>query len=389
LPLVSNGVNLLYITNARIPTEKAHGIQIMKMCEAFTKAGIEQELIIPGRFNWIKEDPFDYYGIARNFKIKKLPCFDLIPFHKHLGHFGLWLESLTFFFSAVFYLFFKKRDFVIYTRDKFLSPISFFKKNLIFEAHSFPGNYFLYSLFLKRLKGVVVITEKLKERFMEHGIAGNKILVAPDGVDFGMFDIGESQAACREKLGLPQDKKIVLYTGHLYEWKGANTLLEAARNFQFSISNFQFIFVGGTKEDIESFKDKARDLKNVLVVGHRHYSEIPYWLKAADVLVLPNSGKIEISRHWTSPMKLFEYMASKRPIVASDLPSIREILNEQNSVLAKPDNPEQLAQAIKEVLQNHELSDRISAKSFEDAKEFTWQKRAEKIYEYFFKEDKK
>ncbi|MBI2450078.1 MAG: glycosyltransferase family 4 protein [Candidatus Nealsonbacteria bacterium] len=372
-------MTLLYITNSRIPTEKAHGIQVMKMCEALAKES-NVELVVPERYNWIKERPFDYYGIAETFRIKKLPCLDLIRFHKHIGHFGLWLEGLTFFFPALIYIIFKKAD-IIYSRDKFLLPFSFFKKNIIFEAHTFPKRYFLYFPFLKKLKGMVVITHGLKNLFVKNGISPEKILVAPDGVDLTKFEIRSTKSETRRMLNLPLDKKIVLYAGHLYEWKGVQTLSEAS---QYLPENVDVYFVGGTKEDVEKFK-----IKNLNVVGHRPYPEIPLWLQAADVLVLPNSGKEEISRKWTSPLKMFEYMASGIPIVASDLPSIREVLNEDNAVLVEPDSPEKLAEGIKIVLQDHNLSDKILAKAFEDVKEFTWQKRAQKIYENCFLEKNK
>ena len=371
---------ILYISNARIPTEKAHGIHIMKMCEAFASAA-EFELVIPPRFNKIKEDPFKYYGIKRNFKIKKIPCIDLIPWDKYFKYFGLgylplWLESFTFSLSVFFYLLFKKAD-IIYARDKSLLFISSFWRNFIFEAHTFPKNYFLYAIFLKRLKGLVVITHKLKGLFAERGMEPDKILVAPDGVDLKQFDIKDVKEECRKKLNLPFDKKIVLYSGHLYAWKGAQILAEASKYLR---NDVEIYFVGGTAEDIQKFKIQIDGYPiSIKIVGHRPHSEIPFWLKAADVLVLPNSGKEEISKHWTSPLKMFEYMASGGPIVASDLPSIREILNEENAILVEPDNPSALAQGIKDVLNNHSLSDKISRKAFLDVQQYTWKKRVEKI----------
>lgn len=121
------------------------------------------------------------------------------------------------------------------------------------------------------------------------------------------------------------------------------------------------------------------------MVGHRPHQEIPYWLKAADVLVLPNSAKEKISRFYTSPLKLFEYMASGTPIVASDLPSIREVLNEKNAVLVKPDSPEFLTAGIMKVLENPYLSDKISKQAFQDVQNYTWEKRAEKILRFIKK----
>ena len=371
-------MKLIYIANARIPTEKAHGIQIMQMCSAFAKNN-EVELVIPRRVNWIKEDPFEYYGIERNFSITKLPCLDLIPFDKYIGHLGMWIESLTFNLFVFPYILFKKAD-IIYTRDKFLLPLCLFLGNIIFEAHTFPKNYFLYSPFLKKVKGVVVITQGLKDLFVKWGISADKVLVVPDGVDLRKFQITNSKSQIRERLGLPQNKKIVLYTGHLYSWKGAQILAEASRYLP---EDVEVYFVGGTKEDIEKFKVRCSNRSNVRIVGHRPHSEIPYWLKGADVLVLPNSGKEEISKNWTSPLKMFEYMASKTPIVASDLPSIREILNEENAVLAEPDNPEKFAEGIKKVMEKQELSDKISHRAFQDVQKYSWQDRAKRIYEYF------
>lgn len=361
-----------------MPTEKAHGIQIMKMCESFALHNIEVELVLPKRFNKIKKDPFEYYGVRRNFKIKKLPCLDLVPLDKYIGHLSSWIESITFNFFVFPYILFKKAD-IIYTRDKFSLFLILFKKNLFFEAHTFPKNYFLYSPFLKRLKKIIVITQKLKNSFVKKGIDADKILVASDGVDLEKFDIKKTQQECRKRLGLVLDKKVVLYTGHLYSWKGTQVL---ASSVGYLDPETLVYFVGGTKKDVKNFKTQNSSVKNLVATGHRPHQEIPYWLKAADVLILPNSGKQNISKYWTSPLKLFEYMASKRPIIASKLPSIKEILNENNSLLVEPDNPEKLAEGIKNVLKNPNFSDKILNQAFQDVQDYTWQKRAGEILKF-------
>jgi len=372
-------MKLIYIANIRIPTEKAHGIQIMEMCEAFGNHNLETELIIPWRFNRIKQDFFNYYGIKKNFKIKKIFSLDLI--FLNIPRIFFWLQSLTFFISIFFYLLFKKAD-IIYSRDSFsLYLLSFFKKNIVLELHTFPSNFSFHKRVFKKAKKIVVITRRLKDSLVNKGINKSKILVAPDGVDIEKFNIDISQEEARKKLNLPLDKKIVLYTGHLYKWKGVQVLADTS---EFLYKDIVVVFVGGTEKDIKEFKNrnKDKDKDNLLVLGHKPYSDIPYYLKAADVLVLPNSGKTKISKKWTSPMKMFEYMASQRSIIASDLPSLREILDENNAILVKSDNPQELIQGIKRALKDLDLSVKISTQAYKDVQEYTWQKRVNNILRF-------
>lgn len=371
-------MKLIYIANIRIPTEKAHGIQTVKMCEAFANTGVRVSLIVPRRINRLKQDPFDYYDIKRTFKIKKLFCLDFIIFDKIIGHLGMWAESISFYFSVFIYINFIKAD-IIYTRDKLFLPFVFLRNNVAVELHSLPGHYFLYSWLIKRFKKIIVITKSLKRSLIINGVNPKNVLVTPDGVDFKKFNISLHREECRKKLGLPLDKKIVLYSGHLYKWKGVDTLAEAVNYLP---KNIYFYFVGGIEGDVDNFRKKYGVTKNIKIIGHRPHGEIPYWLKSANILVLPNSNEEDISMYWTSPLKLFEYMASGTPIIASDLPSIKEILNEKNSFLTKSDNPEELAKMIAMVLQNPEISARISNQAFQDVQRFTWEKRSEEILKF-------
>jgi len=175
------------------------------------------------------------------------------------------------------------------------------------------------------------------------------------------------------------DKKIIVYTGHLYRWKGVDTLVETGA---FLNEDTLVYLVGGTEKDIERVKNLKSRGENIIIVGNRSHSEMPYWQKASDVFALPNTAKEDISKYYTSPMKLFEYMASKRPIVASNIPSITEILNDTNSILVEPDDPKSLAEGIKKALEDFELSHNISEKAFEDVQQHSWEKRAKKILDF-------
>lgn len=376
-------MKITYVANIRIPTEKAHGFQIMKMCESFVNHGVEVELVVPKRWNGKldKENPFVYYRIEEKFKIKRLPCLDLIigDLHKFIGPIGFWIQTFSFLIFLIPYILFNKSNF-IYCRDEpILFFLSFFKKNLIFEAHALPKRK--YQKTLTRINKIIVITNQIKELLIKQGIDEKKILVASDAVDLKEFDAELDQIDCRQKLNLPLAKKIVLYSGHLYSWKGVDVLAESSN---FLAENIVIVFVGGMAGDIKKMENfiKQRNLKNIILFGHRQHQEIPYFLKAADVLVLPNSGIKKISELYTSPLKLFEYMAAKKPIVASDLPSIREILNQKNAILVESDNSKSLASGINQALTDLKLANEISEQARRDVQNYTWDKRGENIINF-------
>lgn len=363
-------MKLYYIANARIPTEKAHGIQIMKMCESFAKMGLDVELIVPDRINHLKSDAFSYYNTKKIFKIKKLFTIDLI----RLGRFGFFVQNLTFSLSAFVCSLFRN-DNISYTRDELAAFfLSFVSKKVFWEVHEGRFNFFVRQN-LKRVAGIVVISDNLKNFLVNKGADKNRIFVARDGVDLKQFTLNESNQSCRLKLNLPMDKKIILYTGHLYEWKGADILAEASKYLD---NNFLVLLVGGLERDVNKFKEKY-SASNIDFIGWRSYDLMPYYMRAADVLVLPNSGKQDISRFYTSPMKLFEYMASGQPIVASDLPSFKEVLDNDSAILVEPDNPLDLANGIKRAIEDSDLAGRIARKAKLDIIKYSWEARAKNI----------
>ncbi|MFA6428761.1 MAG: glycosyltransferase family 4 protein [Candidatus Buchananbacteria bacterium] len=381
-------MKILYFSNSRIPTEKAHGVQIIKMCEGFALSGeaneqsVEVELILPTRKNqpFFGQDAYDYYQVRKNFKLVKIFSCDPVFLLKFIS--GLYIKvQLSFFICSLFlYLLFIKKDkeTIFYTRDEYLLPLlQFFSNKVVWEAHNLPRNKRYYQKYWRRCFKIIAISKGLEDELVTLGLSGSLIVVAPDAVDLKEFSRILDQAdEVKKAYGLAFNKKIILYSGHLYEWKGARILAQAA---QYLLDNCLVVFVGGTTEEVGKFRKEFSGSKNIIFLGHQPFSQIPRILQAADVLVLPNSAKSKISSQYTSPLKLFEYMATGRPIVASALPSIKEILNQDNSVLFEPDNAQALAEAIIKVLKDEAFSARIAKQSWLDVQGFSWTNRAKKI----------
>lgn len=159
-------------------------------------------------------------------------------------------------------------------------------------------------------------------------------------------------------------------------WKGAGTLHGAAALLG---EKYLVVFVGSKPHHVAYFKSLYPERSNVQYEGHQPHSRIPLYLRAADVLVLPNSALVEVSRISTSPMKLFEYMASGTPIVASDIPSIREVLDEKLAVLVSADDVSALSEGIQKLFLTPGLGQDISRAAQEYASQHTWDARAKGI----------
>lgn len=330
-------MKIIYIANARIPTEKAHGKQIMKTCEALAKLS-NLELWLPNRrqSNLAGVDPFSYYGIKKNFTIKKFANLDLLQiaakFPKPVQIFCFWLQQITFATSILLQNFDGE---VIYTRSQLLAVLlSLNHHQVYYEAHNVSKFRFL----LNKVAGIVVISQGLMKEFNHPNL-----LLAPDG-----FDSKEFEGLTK----LDSKEKIVTYVGSRQKGKGVETLLEAEKYFRKSI--------------------KLQILTNVPP------TKVPQYLKSSDLLILPNSAKDLYSRKYTSPMKLFEYLGSGVPIIATATEANLEILNPKNAVLIPPDDPKALVYAVNS---NQNLK-HLARQALLDSRNYTWAKRAQKIYEY-------
>ncbi|MFA6304911.1 MAG: glycosyltransferase family 4 protein [Patescibacteria group bacterium] len=382
-------MKLIYITNSRLPTEKAHGHQIVKMCSEFAAAGADVTLLWPTRKNPITQDVVSYYNLKNNFTLRQINSSDFIQFDRYLKKFSYLLQSL-FFLSKLYFLTLDK-DAVIYTRKPeiaWLFKIKGYK--VVFESHEWFGKSKNVALkLIKNADKIIVTNNYLKHEFVKNFFEDKKILVCPHGVDKELFDLNISKEQALKKLDLVNlvDKKILLYTGSfktMGQDKGLKEILHALQIL--SDKSLFFIAVGGTEQSIKEYQALADLLgvgEQVKLLPHVSQASLGYFQKAADALLMPFPNKAHY-KYFMAPLKMFEYLAATKPIIATDLPSIREILTDETAWFCKPSDPQDLAKVITQVFNNQESAEKKAQAAHELSFSFSWQARAKKIIEFIF-----
>lgn len=371
---------IIYLTHWRFPSEKTMTPLILKTCEGFVREGYEVELWIPNRHNADSNntDLFERYGIRERFKVRRLPVMDAMHI---LGSVGFLLMVASFNIS-VFLALRNRDDVILYAHDlRDVIVPSLRRLPLYVEIHDFYESSFrfLNAAVLKRCTGLIVTnTIKMERLVQRYGFPRDRMIHQPNAVDYAFFATALSREEARRMLDLPQNRRLIMYTGHLFSWKGVDTLAEAAAYLP---EDTDIYFVGGTEHDrtrLAAFV-RERKLSRIVFVEHQPHDRIPLWQGAADVLVLPNTAKEEASRFETSPVKLFEYLSSGRPAVVSDLPSIRDVVSDREVFFFGPDDAIALAKTIGAVLQDpEETAKRVEAAQML-AQRHSWESRSQAI----------
>ncbi|RJP92370.1 MAG: glycosyltransferase family 1 protein [Desulfobacteraceae bacterium] len=373
--------NIIYLASNRLDRRSADIVNIMEMCNAFSKQGLNISLIVPD-CDLTEKELFSYYGIGFPFqlipiKIPKLLKKKIIP--------GL---STVFSLSAISII--KRLEFdLVYTRTPwiFFLVSALYRKPCFFEAHQFRYEglltQFLYRLLIKMgakkdTSKIICISKMLMRQWKNYGIKTSSLYVAHDGVNIEKFHNAISKKEARQRLGLNPNQFIVAYTGSFLPGKGISVLVKAANR----LPDVKFIIVGGESDQIDVLV-KLSTLENIIFTGHIEIEKIPYYQAAADILALPNTIGSVID-DVTSPIKLFEYIASQRPIVSSDRPSLLEILRHMDTALISPAGDERkLAENIKLLFQNPILGEKLAKNAGRDLTKYSWNARASYLHQLF------
>jgi glycosyltransferase involved in cell wall biosynthesis len=356
-------MKVAYITRVTIPNRVAQAEQIMSMSRAF---GI-----------FMKDDFLLVSPTNKSRKLEK-PIFNHHTIYIKTTH--IILRNLVFGIKIFKFLKNNKIDY-IYTRDILIAFIAtrFFKITTAYEAHQ-PirgkvAKFLQKSVSSNEKFKLVTITNSLKEYYNNLFSYKNKINVITNGVFFEDYSNVIQKEDLRKELNIPEDKFIIVHTGSLFQNRGFE-------KFEIILANFPNLLLyqlGGKPKDIELLKSKMKDYKNIKFIDYQPKELVVKYQKSADALLYLTSTKSPI--YWcTSPNKIFEYMATKNPIIAPKIGSIPEVLNDENSYLFNLDANESLLATIKEVINRKDNNKALKAYD-EVANNYSMEKRVEKITE--------
>jgi glycosyltransferase involved in cell wall biosynthesis len=372
-------LKIIYVASPPLLTTGASAIHIFKMCSAFSQLGHTVTLYIPPYDSSV--DIFSYYGVVQNFDIKTI----VSPrnFLRQIIH-GL---------CCVFYFAIKNpRADIVITRNiifTFFSTV-FLRVPTIYDAHhplvnkiaELFFNTFKDSRFLIRF---TTNSQGLADYYLQKGLPEGKLRVLHNGVDLDKYKKSKTVEQARKITNLQESKKIVLYSGNIYKGRGIELLIEAAASFK----SVYFMVLGGEQGDIDDYQSlvKAKKLENFKFLGFVDHKEVINYLYSSDVLVMPYGAGMTIksgtvASDFTSPIKLFEYMASKRVIVASKINSVLEILEDgKNAIMVEVDDVDSLKKGLRLALNNGPNSSKLAEQAFKDVQKYTWKQRALKMLE--------
>lgn len=366
-----------YIGSPELFSRGASAIHVMKMCQAMGRLGIDTDLILPTPGP--ASDLRVYYGVEPSFRIIPFPYFKS-SFARNVIH-GIR--------AAVYVGMRKGRYDITVTRNIVYALLAAraFRVPVVYDAHHplVPGARRLFRS-LKDSPNLVRFSTNsrgLAYMYLEEGLPPEKLVIAHNGVDLERYAILPSKDEARRKLGLSPDKDIICYSGNIYEGRGIELLIDISLR----LPNAKFLIVGGRDEDVLRYRHLAseKNASGFKLTSYVPHDVVPLYLAAADILVLPYTTGMTIrggtvATDFTSPIKLFEYMASGRPIVATSLPSVKELLRDgENAVLVPPDSEDALYEGISRVLRDRELAARIASGALAEVRGYTWEERAKKL----------
>lgn len=356
-----------------VPSRAANSIRVMKVCQALGDLGHDVRLWVPGvPSSASRSDLARHYGLRSEVDtewVSNWPPLRRWDFSlKAVARSIRWGPDAWYVWP--------------YQAAAVLSQLG---KPTLLEVHDRPAGNAGPRLFRMFLRGrgarrLLVITEALRARLSEdYGVDLRPpfAVLTPSGVDLEPYEALPSPREARARLGWPE-RFTAGYTGHLYEGRGLNLIAELARRNP----EIAFVWAGGEPDAVERWRSRlaGEGLGNVRLLGFVPQGELPLIAAACEALLMPYERSIAVSSGgntaaYASPMKAFEYMATGRVILASDLPVLREVLNSDLAVLLEPGSVDSWEAAVRRVRDEPGWGSALAERARREAVKYTWRER--------------
>jgi glycosyltransferase involved in cell wall biosynthesis len=369
------------ITNSRIPSATANSIQALKVCDALQQSGHSVRLIAPAEGPKVSWDELSrHYGVRHAFELEWLPSRRSL---KRLDF--VWYAHLA---AQRF------RSNLIYTWLPQTAAVeAWLGQQVVLEMHADVAGL-LGAWWLRRFcrstanRRLLVTTKALSDalqRSTRIRFENSLIQVAPNAVDLERYANLPSPDEARSRLQL-RPGTTVGFTGHFYSGRGIELLYEIAR----ALPDLNFLWVGGTLEAVREWQTRLSmdGQSNVTLTGFVENSALPMYQAAADILLMPYGRAVAASSGQNiaeviNPMKMFEYMAAGRAILTSDLPVIREVLDETQAVFCPPGDAVAWIAAVVQLASDPDRRAELAENARRHVETRTWLAREQKALQGF------
>lgn len=356
--------NLGYGSILAYPAQQTSGFNILPLLSPFHPQKPDHQFI-------------DFYDVQD--KLQVLPL--SIPQVVHQGIGRLNISTLVCKYYLPFHL--KNKIQAIHTRDwNFAKAAVKHEIPTIFERHYFAEHPFEQAIVNNPYFRVTITQSELtKQSIIEAGMPPEKAIWLHNGFNQSFLKrYPEDAQKWRDELLQNDRQHLVIYSGALYPFKGVDLLIDVAKE----LPEIQFVITGGTEEQVNHYRQLSQEkqVNNINFLGWIvPRSRLVSLFQAADILAHPHlSGK---SANFTNPVKFFQYLASGTPIVATEIPPLMLFKKTVPvAIWCEPDNPTLFAQSIKKALKCYPYQQEGYQNNIEYGKEFSWEKRAEKILTY-------
>lgn len=376
-------MKIAYINDQLFPNTETDCEQIMQTVHTIGKTENEITLVLPAKFSGTPstvKELSDFYQIEPSFSVEYVKS--LFPSYR-------FIEKTAHALMSLFVPVVRKCD-VIYTRNlpTVISALAFTNKPVIYETYrNWPDQIFFMGWLFRRFNaskrfiGAVIHSEFAAQSFIRAGVDPEKVLPKQNGYDPKRISPVLTKSEARQKLGLPENRKIVTYAGHVSPKKGIDIILDLADSQKEAL----FVIVGSKGTTL--IEVRAETMENVKIVPWLKFDKVVEYLYASDILVIPPTlGPLHKVGNTVLPIKTFLYMATDRVIFGPDSPDLASVLKDDiNAKLVEPDNFEKARTGLSELINNTELCRKLSNRAYEDVKDLTYLKRSSDIIEFIKK----